>query len=158
MVNVRLQPGDALIYRPSSWMGRLIAIKSWSNYSHIEMVVGTNRVIAARRGGVGHYDIRWSELGAIVRPPNTFDSKSALLWFDRYANGQKYDVFGLLRFFTLGKQSTDQMFCSELATRFYREGGVGVFAGYDADLIPPGWYATLASAYGFMTLWSDGKP
>lgn len=151
----QLKPGDCLIYRPSSLLGRLIAIKTWSPWSHVEVTVSPGKVIAARPEGVGYYETRWDRLGMVVRPPDGLDMAKARWWFDHYANGQRYDVLGLLRFFTLGKQSTDKMFCSELATRFYRAGGVEPFHNMDADLVPPGWFATLAD--GFTTVWSDSQ-
>lgn len=156
-MTAQLQPGDCLIYRPSSWIGRLIAIKSWSPWSHVEMAVGPGKCIAARTEGCAYYETRMDKtLGMVVRPPSSFDLRRTLRWFDLYGNGQAYDLWGLLRFFTVGKPSTDKMFCSELMTRAYRQTMPDLFAGYDADLIPPGWYATLAMGYGFSKVWTDG--
>jgi hypothetical protein len=65
--------------------------------------------------------------------------------------GQRYDWLGLLRFFTLGQQSTDKQFCSEHATRFYRAGGFEPFSKhYDADLVSPGHFLSSAK---FATHW-----
>lgn len=157
MSPTQLRPGDCLIYRPSSLMGRLIAIKTWSPWSHVEMAVGPGKAIGARSEGVGYYPTRMDKyLGMVMRPPDTFRITKALWWFDHYANGQAYDVLGLFRFFTFGKQSSDKQFCSELLTRVYRNAGVPeLFGCNDADLIPPGWYATLSEGYGFTQVWSD---
>jgi len=150
-----LQPGDGLLYRPSGLIGRLIALKTWSPWSHVEMAIRQGKTIAAREEGVNYYDTRWDHLGMVVRPPRTFDINTALDWFDDKACGQAYDLLGLFRFFTCGKQSLDKQFCSELLTRVYREGGVPIFNGQDADLVPPGWFATMAAGYGFTTVWKD---
>ncbi len=154
---VQLHPGDCLLYRPSGWIGRLIALKTWSPWSHVELAIRQGKTIAAREEGVNYYDTRWDHLGMVVRPPETFNLKAALDWFDAEACGQRYDLLGLFRFFTFGKQSLDKQFCSELLTRAYRAGGTPIFDGQDADLVPPGWFATMAGGYGFTTVWTDGR-
>jgi hypothetical protein len=157
-----LRPGDCLVYRPSSLFGKLIAIKSWSNYSHVEMITDTTKLpfkaISARSEGVRYFSMNWMHIGAVMRPPSSFNLHDGLAWFDRSANGQRYDWFGILRFFTIGKQSTDHQFCSEVITRVYRHGGITLFEGQDADLVPPGWFVTLSRSDGFTQVWSDGKP
>ena len=45
------------------------------------------------------------------------------------------------------------MFCSEFATRFYREGHIQVFGQYDADRIAPAQFLMCAD---FAVAWSDG--
>lgn len=149
----QLKPGDCLIYRPSTLLGWAISVKSWSKWSHVEMAVSPGKALGARMEGVNYYPTRWDHLGMVVRPPEGFDLQKALWWFDNYARGQRYDVVGLFRFFTIGKQSKDKQFCSELLTRMYRQGGLDLFGSQDADLVPPGWFTTMAD--DFTVVWSD---
>jgi hypothetical protein len=148
-----LKPGDCLLYRPTGFLGWAIATKTWMRWSHVEIAVKPGMSIGARPEGVNYYTTRWSRLGAVMRPTQPVDVAKAMAWFDAKAKGQHYDVLGLFRFFTWGKQSTDKQFCSEMATRWYRAGGLEPFHGLDADLIPPGWFYTLAD--GFDRIWSD---
>ena len=149
MMIPKLLPGDCLVYRPSSLLGRIIAIKSWLPYSHVEIVIGHELNIGARPEGVNIYPLRLADLACVMRPdPSMLNMEDGLKWFTTHAKGQRYDVFGLLRFFTIGKQSTDKMFCSEMATRFYRNAGFPrLFHTTDADLVPPGWFVTLADDF-----------
>lgn len=148
-----LKPGDLLIYRPTGFLGWVIATKTWMRWSHVEIAVRPGVSIGARPEGVNYYATRWGKLGAVMRPMQPVNYAEAMAWFDAKAKGQSYDVLGLMRFFTWGKQSTTKQFCSEMATRWYRAGGLDPFKGMDADLIPPGWYRTLAD--GFTCIWSD---
>lgn len=136
-----LLPGDCLLYSGKSLFSLLIKIKTWSRISHVEVFLGNNRTFTAREGhGVGFYDYDPTNLAYILRPKFDFDFEDALV-FARMVDGQKYDYLGLLRFFTLGKQSYDKQFCSEACTRFYRAGGGRPFADYyDADLVSPGMF------------------
>lgn len=149
-----IAPGDCLLYRPTDLIGKLICLKTWSPYSHCETYVGGGKSIGARKEGVNLYPVRWDKLAMILRPdPGRLNLKAGMAWFDANAKGQAYDFLGLFRFFTWGKQSTDRQFCSELLTRFYRHAGFpDLFGINDADLIPPGWFATMA---GFRQVWSD---
>jgi hypothetical protein len=152
------QAGDLLLYRPHSLMGHLIALKSWSRWSHVEVVVGPGVVVAARYdGGVRYYLATYEHLGMVLRPnPAKLNLAEGLFWFDGHARGQAYDLWGLFRFFTLGRPSMTRQFCSELATRIYRRSGFPtLFHRQDADLVPPGWFATLTDADDFRIEWSD---
>jgi hypothetical protein len=76
-----------------------------------------------------------------IKPEYKFNLNSALAWFLKTAQGQKYDWLGLLRFtwgssYTKGGMNNKQ-FCSEFLTRFLRAGGVDPFNGDDADAVPP---------------------
>lgn len=158
MTPTQLRPGDCLIYRPSNWIGWFIAIKTWNRRaSHVEMAVRAGKTIASRQSGVNYYDTRWDHLTMVVRPPKGFNITTALDWFDDEACGQSYDYLGLMRYFVIPglKQSTTKQTCSELLTRVYRRGGVDVFSGQDADLVPPAYFATMAVGYGFTKVWDE---
>lgn len=144
----RLRPGDLLIYSRDSFFGRAIKIKTWSNYSHVETYIGGTKTHAARDSGklwgkprpgtgVGVFDIQFDGLVLVRRPRDPFNLAAA--WdYMRKVEGQRYDVLGIFRFFTLGKQSTDKQFCSEDATRLARAAGVHPFVHWlDADLVSP---------------------
>ena len=135
-----LLPGDCLLYRPSSIFGRLIALKTWSQISHVEVFIG-NKLNAASRDGIGVdlYDLRVDKLGYILRPNKSFNIHKSLDWFYKEAKGQEYDWKGILIFTLAVKQGNNQkMFCSEFATRFYRKGGLKIFSdNYNADRVAP---------------------
>lgn len=135
-----IEPGDLLLYRGSGFFSKLICVKTWSQISHCSIYVGSAHAVASRDGkGVEMYEVRTDGLAAILRPTLPVDLPTALGWFAAKAKGQRYDFLGLLRFFTLGEQSQDKMFCSEFAMRFYRAGGFEPFnADIDADLVAPG--------------------
>jgi hypothetical protein len=141
------QPGDVLLYARQGIYNRLIQIKTWSRVSHVEIVSFPSvngyapLVVASRNGiGVGQYQFDRAGLYCVLRPIAPFDHWAAMDWFWEHANGQGYDWLGLLAFFSAKLQGREngRMFCSELATRFLRAGGVDPFNGYDADGISPG--------------------
>lgn len=139
-MELALQPGDVLLYSGKTLFSRIIKIKTWSDFSHVEVYVGEGESVASRNGiGVGLYPIRTDDLRAILRPRVPFDVASAMKWFAT-VDGQKYDWTGLLAFTWAkwqGHENTKQ-FCSEFATRFLRCGGCDPFNNYDADGIAPG--------------------
>ena len=150
-----LQPGDVLLYTPAGVFGKLITLKTWSDYSHTEVVyrvqgsvISTYASRDPKRwfpkpsgGGVNIYPLRTSELGLIRRPTHPVDMTK----FEAFVNatvGQKYDWVGLLKFFRISKGKQDRMFCSEAATRLLRAiTGEQLFANVDADAVSPGMLA-----------------
>lgn len=136
-------PGDILLYSPKGFYGWLIAVKTWHMISHVEIYIGFGTTIAARSAGVNYYPLELNDRLAIaLRPPvPPFDIKKALAWFNKNAKGQAYDWKGLLRFTSrkpyTGIVSEDAQFCSELGTRFLRNGDLPVFGLLDADSIAP---------------------
>jgi hypothetical protein len=136
----QLQCGDVLLYSGSGFFSRLIQMKTWSKYSHVEVFDCDDRCVASRDGiGVGRYPFRVDGLRVILRPLPKFDPAPARLWYAT-VEGQPYDWFGLLAFTSAKRQGKNnwKMFCSEFATRFLRSGGIDPFNGYDADGIAPG--------------------
>lgn len=157
MSPTQLRPGDVLLYRPSSWVGWVIAVKTASRVaSHVEIAVKPGIAIAARQEGVDYYETRWSNLSRVLRPNHSVDINKALDWFHKNARGQRYDYLALGRFFIIPglKQSTDKQICSELATRFLRAGAVGwrPFGAEDADLVAP---RDFLKSDEFDLVWSD---
>lgn len=151
---IELKPGDCLVYRPSNWIGKAIAIKSWLPYSHVEIVVDEKTAIGARPDGCNYYPIRLDEYLAVVMRPyaSAFDFELGKKWFELEAKGHPYDVWGLFRFYMIGKGAKDKWFCSELATKFYREANIaGLFHRQEDALVPPGWFVTMAD--GFAEVW-----
>lgn len=158
-----LQPGDCILYRPQplsrgfiGWLfGRLIAIKTWNNISHVEIYVGDGMSVAARDGvGVNRFVTRWHGMARVLRPACSVFMPDAMTWFGG-VRGQKYDWKGLLCFTLAVKQgSRDRMFCSEFATRFYRAGHIQVFGQYDADHVAP---AQFLMSDDFDEIFNDGK-
>ncbi len=145
---VDVRPGDCLLYGPRGLAGWIIAIKTWHRIAHVEIYVGDGRSVASRDGiGVDLYPLR-EDFTQVRRPTQPFDIVAALLWFQT-VRGQAYDWWGLVRFVTWGRVSTQEeapraQFCSELATRFYARGGFQPFGDEDADAIAPAQFATTA--------------
>lgn len=152
---VELQPGDVLLYKPAGVFGRLICLKTWSDYSHVELFVGgaahPQAVWASRDpkrwfpwpsgGGVNFYPFRDAQLALIRRPVHPLNTE-ALLDFARSTVGQAYDWTGLLKFFRINDAKQDRMFCSEAATRALRIAtGDRLFTNIDADAVSPGMLA-----------------
>ena len=161
-----LLPGDVLLYSPSGLIPFLIRIKTWSRFSHCEVYLGSGLSAAARIHGVKTYLLD-SSFTAILRPevPENFSLDiTEAKKFHNSCIGQKYDTLGLFRFFTIGKQSEDKQFCSELATRIcrhfllmekgsHRTVSFRPFAErWDADLVSPGMFY---SSPHFNLIWED---
>ena len=138
-----LQPGDLILYAPSSLYGKLIAIKTWHSISHCELFTGNGQSAASRDGvGVGLYPLRTDHAAYVLRPQDAgvLDWVAFWKWF-RTVNGQKYDWWGLLRFVwthELGPNQHAKMYCSEFVVRAYRVmGSKAVSATEDADAFAP---------------------
>lgn len=145
--NAGAKPGDIWVFARKGFFNRIVQIKTWSRFSHVEVVAyqtDHGPELAASRNvvGVNLYQPEPEGLALIVRPTVPFDRHAAVRWFIDRAYGQGYDYIGLLNFFTartLG--NNNRMFCSEFATRFLRRGGIDPFPGADADCVPPSWFA-----------------
>lgn len=136
-------PGDHLLYKGSGFWSWAIKVKTWSKYSHVELYIGNNKTFTSRDGeGVNIYDFKEDNLVAVYRPTDPINIEKGLPWMKSVC-GQKYDFWGLMRFFTIGKQSTNKQFCSEAVTRADRESDFCPFnKKYDADLVSPGMFAS----------------
>lgn len=146
---VALVPGDLIAYAGTGFFAWVIRTKTWSSCTHVEVYAGHGRSWASRDGqGVGLYPVRLSEVCTVRRPrlgDVPLDTNAMHDFADR-CKGQRYDWLGLLRFYTLGKQSDDKQFCSEYATRLYRAGGFEPFyKDTDADLVSPGMFLTVGA-------------
>lgn len=159
-----LQPGDVLLYTPAGLFGKLITMKTWSDFSHSELYLGQGIIatvgggyawpdadVWASRdpkrwlprpsgGGVNFWPLRTSQL-AVVRRPKDPIALHVLLDFCQQTAGQSYDWWGLLRFFKIGRGKTDRQFCSEAITRALRLAGCELFDNCDADSVSPGMLA-----------------
>jgi len=138
-----LEPGDHLLYSGSGFWSWTIKVKTWSKYSHVELYIGNSKTFTSRDGeGVNFYDFTDKNLAAVYRPNIPFDISKGMEWMKSVC-GQKYDFWGLMRFFTLGKQSQDKQFCSEAVVRADRQCLIEAFNQvYDADLVSPGMFAS----------------
>lgn len=182
-VRALLQPGDVLLYSPRGCLSRLVEWKTWSAYSHVEVWLGRGvigrylldldwtshtcaqpsysmpgaEVLASRPGiGVNFYPFDLSGLTLIRRSRDPLDMDAMLRWVtNRHVIGQRYDWWGLLRFFNVGRGRMDRQFCSELAARLLRRGGVQLFNNVDADQVSPGMLAWTRDLYD---LWRQAAP
>lgn len=157
---VNLSPADIMLYRPRGVVGWLIASRTWSNWAHVEVYIGGGKSVASRDCiGVGCYDVRWDDLGAVIRPHATPDMHAGLSWFWSEASGQKYDYLALLRFvlphFIKRDLDMTRQICSSLAVRFLRKCGVDIVSPeVDADLIAP---SDIAKTSAGSLIHYDGK-
>jgi hypothetical protein len=139
-----LLPGDVLLFNRDGFYNRIIRIKTWSRVSHVEVVASggpSPMTVASRNGqGVGYYKLDSHGLYCVLRPRSdlVFNQSDAWKWF-LTVNGQGYDWLGLLAFASAKFQGKEngKMFCSELACRYLRAGGIDPFRGADADAIAP---------------------
>lgn len=147
-----IEPGDVLGYHGHGAFSTLIRLKTWAPFpgvSHVELANSSASVFASRDGkGVQTYPLDATDRLVIIWRPLPALDMDAVRAFHAACVGQKYDVFGLFRFFTLGEQSQDKQFCSEYVVRLLRRGihcekhGDDLFFhDCDADLIPPWWFA-----------------
>lgn len=136
----QLQPGDAILYKPTDWVGWVIAVKTWTRVSHIEVYVGEGNSVASRNGiGVGLYPARLTDMAAVLRPISSlFDIKKSMEYFAK-VRGQKYDWKDLLIFGLLIKRGDrERQICSEFATNFYEAGGLRICQKeWKADRVSP---------------------
>lgn len=140
-----IRAGDVLCYRGRGLFSWAIMVKTWAEVSHVELANSGASAFASRDGkGVHTYaiDLDPARLYAVLRPVQAVDMEAVRAFHSRCI-GQKYDVWGLFRFFTWGKQSFDKQFCSEYVVRLLRHGGVEPFTPEtDADLVSPGMMLT----------------
>ena len=156
-----LQPGDAVLYFHHSLIGWLIALKTWTKVAHVEIYRGAGvcnggRVSYSSRfqSGVNAYPLRLDGVAAVVRPTQPLDLLAADAWFEAHARGQPYDWLGLLCF-TLARRRGEnhKMFCSEMATHYYRTAGLEPFnPRWPADRVPPSFFLVSPA---FETIWTD---
>ena len=147
--------GDVLCYSGTGLFSKLIKIKTWSRISHVELANSGMSTFASRDGkGVATYAFKDKNLAAVLRPVYSLDM-DAVRAFHHKCIGQRYDLWGLFRFFTLGTQSMDKQFCSEYVTRMLRHGGLEPFTVQtDADLVSPGMFLTSPM---FTRVWEAGR-
>jgi hypothetical protein len=102
-----LLPGDLLLYSRSGFFNRLISIKTWSRFTHVEVAIpvlpdSPNLVAAARNGeGCGIYAYAPQGLALVLRPlpQYPFSIALAMHWFRQFRiQEQGYDWLGLLNF------------------------------------------------------------
>lgn len=165
-----LQPGDVLLYGGSGLFNRIIQVKTWSRYSHVEIYDGRGESLASRNGiGVGRYPSRLDDCLAIYRLRVPFSVNAGRGYFVE-CEGEPYDWWGLLAFTSAkwqGKENRKQ-FCSEFAARYLRRAiggmtihpearkgsarslaalGLDPWNGYDADGLAPGEFTKSALLY-----------
>lgn len=135
-----IEPGDCLLYRPSSFFGWLIAIKTWNAISHVEIYAGDKHSYASRDGrGVNYYRFRRRGLKYVLRADNTLLNMEAMKIEFLKHKGESYDWLNILFFGTIGCiiGRANRKICSTLATILYRAAGLQIFGTYTAEGISP---------------------
>jgi|GEM_PF-2353222 len=135
----KLLPGDVILYRPSGFFGRVIAIKTWHGVAHCEGYVGSGWSVASREGkGADIYRLRNDATVAhVLRPKVPCDVSSGIRWFTEHLQGEPYGWLDLLAFVGLGYDGPG-VICSVALSMFYRRGcGLPLFANEpDAKIAP----------------------
>lgn len=152
-----LRPGDVLFYAPSSLLGVLISLKTWTWLSHVEAYVGSGRVIAARPQGVNVYCERIDKHLACIRRPlvKRFDVGEAYRAVSSML-GKSYDITAFWSFFLpqMNRNHATRI-CSSVVTAWLRGGGVEPFnPDFDSDDVSP---AQLWQSSELMTIWKRNK-
>ena len=136
MSNVAFRQGDILLYKPVSFYGRLIAVKTWHSISHVEIYDGSYRSLASRDGqGVGRYPLRMDQLAYVLRPTVPLDFDKGHVWFDGM-NGTPYGWLDLLAFVGLNVNAKG-IVCSPFAAGYLRACGWNVFPSDPIEKIAP---------------------
>jgi hypothetical protein len=117
-MELNLKPGDCLLYSSHGPFGWFIRLKTWSDVSHVEVYLGGGKAFASRSEGVNVYEFKDKNLVYVLRPTGYIDLNLGNSWAET-VRGRKYDWWGLLRFFRLGKWNINKLFCSEAATCYY---------------------------------------
>lgn len=131
-----MQPGDVLLYKPASFFGWLIRLKTWHPIAHCEIYCGNGVSAASRDGlGVNVYPWRNTELVAVLRPTVPFNYPKAFAYITSMI-GTPYGWLDLLNFIGI---PTDRggIICSAFVTNVLRAGGVQIFNDEPANLIAP---------------------
>lgn len=153
-----LQVGDCLLYRPSSVFGWLIAVKTFTRISHVEVYVGGGKSFTSRDGkGVDIYPLRTDGLAAVRRPVSPLPNLDKALAWTQLVRGQAYDFKDLWTFLLMGKPSGDplKMICSESVACWYKEVGYeAVNLDVNSEAIAP---ADFYKTGALRTIWKDGK-
>lgn len=152
-----LQPGDCILYRPVDVFDELVALKTWTRVSHVEIYIGDSYSVASRNGqGVDEYRTRETDVAAVLRPSSGFDLNKAMRWFDACAQYQKYGWRTLLNFILLNTNPVEgHMICSEFVAEFYKAGGAPCFAdNYPSYRVPPSYFVTTRQ---LTPVWDDGQ-
>ena len=137
--------GDVWLYSRKDLVSRMIAVKTWSRFTHVEVVLSTSPVqlFSSRiKDGVDIFRPDLSDLALVLRSSRPFNQIAASSWAMRVV-GQPYDLIGISAFWFAefqGKENGRQ-FCSEACTRLLRAGGIDPFPTGDADAIAPGAFA-----------------
>lgn len=124
-----LEVGDVLFYTPSDLVGVLIALKTWTWLSHVEVYDGEDRVIAARLSGVSRYPVRTDHLVAIRRPAayGAFQQEKARAAVENLL-GKPYEVWAFESFINPWcRHRHVSRICSAVVTLYLRGGGVELF-------------------------------
>lgn len=135
-----LKPGDLLLYDRPGFFGTAVKFKTWSDVSHIEIVIDITKSISARQEGVNEFPIDLHGLRYVLRPKVNINLRDGLMWFYTEAKGQPYDYVGLLSFYVAKLRGNENkaQFCSEVCARLLKKCNVHLLhPTKDADTWAP---------------------
>jgi len=141
-LDVKLFPGDVLLYSRGGFYGWLIKHKTASPFTHTETYIGDGLTAASRNGkGVNSYEFDPSGLALVLRPnlPHPEDFPAGLKWHNSCI-GQGYDWLGVFRAFLspLGRGNIGRQWCSEHTARFAKKSGYFPFGqAFDSEKVAP---------------------
>lgn len=155
---IPLEPGDVMLYSPSDVVGLLIALKTWTWLSHVEVYIGQGKAISARPQGVNVFGERIDKHLVCVRRPlimepfnkeNAWKAVSPML-------GMSYEWTAFESFFNPWcKHRHASRICSSVVTVYLRGGGCEPFnPDMSADDVSP---AQLWQTSGLITIWEKNR-
>jgi hypothetical protein len=142
---IRPEPGDILLFHHVARLRDvLIVLVTRSPFYHAALYAGDMQVIEARPQGVRQNDLKGREHNFVVLPAPAGKGEAALAW----ARGQIGDPFDRMDFLVIflehllihwhiNYSTPGKYTCAEFVTTAFRQVGVDLVPGKDADEVAP---------------------
>jgi hypothetical protein len=153
-----LRPGHILLYKPSSFFGRVIARFSKYPISHVEMYKGGGISYASRDGlGVAQYELREEDLAYVLESTFPLDMARVAKAFAG-KDGDPYDWGTIVKHISerISEGAPHSEVCSELVTYLARVGGAFSLFGVDPpDRVKPADFLDEVSSGLLRVIWES---
>lgn len=138
-------PGDILLFTDATGFSRLIPWFTGSRYYHVALYEGNGYVVEARPSGVVRRDIAHEEGNVFRVIPMPAAHATPALTYATACLGMPYDVLCVVSVvlheyvprFRFPYCNSERLMCAELVVRAWREAGVDLFPGCDAEQVIP---------------------
>lgn len=133
-------------YKGKSWVSKGIRWQTWSDYSHVAIILGTDEIIEAWQGSDEVRVIKNLSDGHspgtevdVYSVPMTFSQEIKFKKVARSLVGAEYDYAGIAGFLVRQHfENSEKYFCSELFAHCCKETGLDYFRYIDAHKVSPG--------------------